>query len=118
MFARESLNQSGEKDHLTFKDLVAGLGNSEPCGPVKLWERLPVSGPRRPFNLEQIALEVFAIPVALDSPDVDDLASRLLCLAKRNRPAIWTVTGLFRKFALRRGEGTFIGRDEAFRDRP
>jgi hypothetical protein len=75
-------------------------------------------GLRRPFHLEHVAFEIFGIPVLFDGQDANQLASRLLCLAKRNWLAARAVTRLFREFAFRGGEGLFPGDDQSFRNAP
>jgi hypothetical protein len=71
-----------------------------------------------PLHFKHIAFKVFGIPVIFDGPYVNELPSRLSCLAKREGPAARTVTGFFRKLTLCRGEGSFVLRDHALWNRP
>lgn len=68
--------------------------------------------------VEHIAFQIGDVPVVFDGPYVHNLSSWLLRLAKGHRRSARTVTRLFGKLTLCSGEGSFIGRDQAFWDRP
>jgi hypothetical protein len=109
----ENLKQTVEENRLTFQDPRTCLGNIEPSSAVKLGIHLLPSRLWRPLHFKHVAFKVFGIPVIFDGPYVNDLPSRLSCLAKREGSAARTVTGFFRKLALCRGEGSFLHRDHA-----
>jgi hypothetical protein len=107
--ACECLKQAVEKNGLAFQNFRMRLVDAKPSGAVKFRELLTPTGSWRPFQLEHTALKIGGPPVAFDGPYVNNLSSRLLCLAERPRFAARPVTRpLPRTPALRRRAATLL----------
>jgi hypothetical protein len=94
------------------------LVDAKPFGAVKFRKLLTPAGSGRPFQLEHIALKASGLTVAFNGPYVNNLPSRLLCLAQRPRFAARPVTRLFRELPLCGGERRLSLSNQAFWNRP
>ena len=102
---------------MSFQNLRMRHVDAKPFGAVKFRKRLTSAGSGRPIQLEHIALKASGLPVAFDGPYVNNLPSRLLCLAERPRFAARPVTRLFRKLPLCGGERRLCLSNQAFWNR-
>src|SRR5207302_6057272 len=122
--SRGTLRQLGvellDEGTLTFRDLPQRRFSIEPAAAIDFRESSGAARLRRPFPLEQVALEICRVAVPIDRPDVQPLAARLREYAEIPFAAalVGLESGLFPEFAPRAGELVFVGVDETLRHRP
>ncbi len=98
-FAAVEQFESVQELGLALQNFRTGCLDAEPLSPVDLWKKPRSTGSRRPFDAERIADQRLRVPIFLDSPYVNLLATRLLHEAERHEDPSWREPGLLGKFA-------------------
>jgi hypothetical protein len=94
------LDQTVKENSLTLQNLQARGGEGKPGRAIQFWKHQAPLRSWRPLHLEHVAVEVRGIPVVFHGPNVDELTSRLPCLAKRQWLSKRPVARLFGELPL------------------